>query len=219
MTTVYKEKTRCSVCGTESEFYGIASTSTFGSADLDSRPPELKRSTIPAWVQRCPECGLCESDLSKSGPELRTIVQSQEYRDQLNDSAFPKLANSFMCRAIICWKSRDYAAATWALIHAAWVCDDLKCADKAVECRQKAADMLVLAEEQGYMADQGGTSTVILVDLLRRSGRLNQARRVMAERREGITEEKILRILEFQSALIQKGDVSCHTIAEAFENR
>jgi hypothetical protein len=57
MTTLYREKSRCAVCGIATEYTSIGSTNAFGSPDLDTRPPEMQRSTIFAWVQRCPECG------------------------------------------------------------------------------------------------------------------------------------------------------------------
>jgi len=83
-------------------------------------------------------------------------------------------------------------------------------------CRHRATDMLVRAEGQGQQViDQAGASTALLADLLRRSGRLTEARRVIGTRREGTSEDIILRILDFQASLVEEGDVSCHTIAEA----
>lgn len=216
MTTDYEEKVRCCVCGAENEFTGISSTNTFGSADLDTRPPESMRSTISVWVQRCPECGYCASDVGVPRLEAQAAVTGKEYKDQLNDPTYPQLANSFLCKAIVDREAKDYSAATWALIHAAWACDDSDHPNQAMVCRQKAVDMLAVAEERGQqVAEQEGTSTAILADLLRRSGRLDQARKVIASRRDGIAEDIIVRILDFQTALIDKNDVSCHTIAEA----
>ena len=57
MTTMFRQKYKCAVCGTEKEFYGIASTNSFGSPDLDLRPPEMQRSTMGQWIQQCPKCG------------------------------------------------------------------------------------------------------------------------------------------------------------------
>lgn len=75
--------------------------------------------------------------------------------------------------------------------------------------------MLVIAEDDGKeLSKQKGTDTAILVDLLRRSGQIEQARKVIAVRRGGITEEVIAHILDFQGTLLDKNDVSCHTIAE-----
>ena len=216
MTTHYKEIKQCSVCGAENEYTGIGSTSTFGPQDLDTRPPERQRSTIIAWVQRCQDCGYCAADVSETCcPEAREIVNSREYKERLNDPTYPELANSFLCKAIIDRKSRALVAATLALMRAAWSCDDSGHLDQARKCRQKAAEMLVIAEDDGkQLSKQKGTDTAILVDLLRRSGQIEQARNAIAARRGGITEEVIARILDFQATLLDKNDVSCHTIAE-----
>jgi hypothetical protein len=216
MTTYYKEIKQCSVCGAENEYAGIGSTGTFGPQDLDTRPPERKRSTIVAWVQRCPDCGYCAADVSETCcQEAREIVNSREYKERLNDPTYPELAKFFLCKAIIDNKSRAFAAATLAFMRAAWSCDDSGHLDQARKCRQKAAEMLVIAEDDGkQVSEQNGADTAILVDLLRRSGQIEQARKAIVARRGGITEEFIARILDFQATLLDKNDVSCHTIAE-----
>ena len=220
MTTLHWEKTRCSVCGVESQYDGIGSTNAFGSADLDTRPPEMERSTIFACVQRCPECGYCASDVSESRPGSRVVVSGKEYKGQLNDPEYPELANSFLCEAIVEQKAKDYAAATWALIQAAWVCDDSDRPVQAKVCRTKAAKMLLIADEHGQeVAEQEGASTAILADLLRRAGRSEDAREVIAKRRGGITEGIIVQILDFEATLLDKNDVLCNTIAEALGER
>lgn len=216
MTTLYQEKTRCSLCGSENEYDVIGSTNAFGSADLDTRPPEMKRSTIFAWVQRCPECGYCASNVSKSRPGLQAMLKRKEYKRQLIDPEYPELANSFLCKAIVDQEAGDYAAATWALIHSAWVCDDSDRSAQAKVCRTKAAKMLLIAEKHGQkMAGQEGGSTALLADLLRRAGQSKEARKLIAERRGGITEDIIAQVLDFETTLLDKNDVSCHTIAEA----
>jgi hypothetical protein len=216
MTTLYEEKVRCSVCRAKHKYTLVGSTNRFGSPDLDTRPPEMERSAISYFVQRCPKCGYCASDVSKASPEAQTVVNRKEYKDQLNDPTYPVEANSFLCKAIIHRECREFAAATMALIHAAWVCDDSGHLDQARTCRQKAADMLTITERNDQeVSGQQGAVTAILVDLLRRSGQVEEARRVIAERRDGITEDIIARVLDYQTTLLDKNDVSCHTIAEA----
>ena len=216
MTTVYREKYRCSLCGKKTEYTCISSTNTFGgSPDLDTRPPKSKRQTIFAWVQRCPKCGYCAWDISTARPEAQAVIIGQEYKDQLNDPAYPELAASFLCKAILDRETKEFAAATWALIHAAWVCDDSDQTEEATACRQKAADMLLIAEEHNQrVAKPDGVSTAILVDLLRRSGQPEQARKMIEARRCIITEELVVQILNFETDLLNRSDISCHTIAE-----
>lgn len=215
MTTLYKERTRCAVCETETEYTGIGSTNSFGSPDLDTRPPEMARSTIFAWVQRCRACGYCASDVSKPTPQAPSVVRSPEYARQLADSTYPELANSFLCKALLDANSEDYAGAAWSQIHAAWACDDAERDVQAKTCRSKAADMIRNARERGQkIADQDGAETAIQVDLLRRAGRLSDARQLIQTQRPTITEDIILKILAFQETLIASGDKACHTISE-----
>lgn len=54
MTTMYEEDFESYVCGTKSNHMAIGSTNSFGSPDLDTRPPEMARSTIYQFIQRCP---------------------------------------------------------------------------------------------------------------------------------------------------------------------
>lgn len=215
MTTLYKKKEQCVVCGTETEYTEIASTNSFGSPDLDTGPPEMKRPTIVNWVQRCPECGYCAPDVSKATPQVASLVRGTEYVHQLADSTYPELANSFLCEALIEESSEDYAAAAWSLIRAAWACDDAKRGGSAKLCRNKAIGMIRKALESGQqVVNQDGTEMAIQVDLLRRAGSFNEARELILTQRPAITEDIILKVLAFQETLIASGDESCHTISE-----
>lgn len=76
--------------------------------------------------------------------------------------------------------------------------------------------MMTKAFENGQeIAEQDGAETAIRVDLLRRAGRLAEARQLIATKRSAITEDVICKILTFQDALLEKRDEVCHTISEA----
>lgn len=216
MTTLYRVTKACAVCGAKHEYIEIGSTNAFGAPDLDSRPPAMARSTIFAWVQRCPVCGYCATDISKARGHAEVTVRSIRYRAQLADSAMPELANSFLCQAIVDEYAGNYAAAAWAIVHAAWVCDDAEKSESAQECRSKAAEMVLRAIEAGQeFTRQRGAETVILADLLRRAGKFAEAGQVIARRRADIQDDTILNMLAFQERLIARGDVACHTLDEA----
>ncbi len=63
MSTFREFKKKCTICGTESKFNIITSTNSFGSPDLDLRPPEMRRSTMWLWIQRCPCCNYVNYDV------------------------------------------------------------------------------------------------------------------------------------------------------------
>lgn len=195
---------------------GISSTISFGSPDLDTRPPEMKRSTIFAWVQRCPDCGYCASDVSVSRPGVDAVVNSPDYKDQLNNPTYPELANSFLCKAILDRASLSLSEETWDFVHAAWACDDSQNHEQASECRRRAAETFLIAEHCGEkVTDQEGATTAILVDLLRRSGQFDRAKYIIESRRNLITNDIVRKILNFQYALIQRNDTYSHTVEEA----
>jgi endogenous inhibitor of DNA gyrase (YacG/DUF329 family) len=63
MTSYGSKTVKCSVCGQDSEQGIIMSTNSFGSMDLDMRPPEMERSSMDLWLQECPHCGYVANSL------------------------------------------------------------------------------------------------------------------------------------------------------------
>lgn len=218
MTTLYREKKQCAVCGTEQECEAIMSTNEVGSPDLDGRPAESRRSTIFAWVQRCCKCGYCAEDLSEAPSQAPVVVTSTKYKEQLADPSFPELANSFLCKAIIDENAGTYSSAAWACVHAAWVCDDAQQVESARKCRNKAVDMVIKTQQAGQkFVGQSALEIAILTDLLRRAGRFAEAKQLIASKRSQVIEGIILKMLDFQERLIARCDTACHKISEAIE--
>ena len=73
MTMIYDKTKECVICGAQGEFGWILSTNKFGLPDLDLRPPEMYRSTINLWIQRCHGCGFCAPDISEKGVLIKTV--------------------------------------------------------------------------------------------------------------------------------------------------
>ena len=48
---------KCPVCGTVSAHKVFACAFNHGAPDLDYRPPQTLRRTMPFWIKECPECG------------------------------------------------------------------------------------------------------------------------------------------------------------------
>jgi hypothetical protein len=219
MTTLYQKSVTCANCQHAQMVTGIASTNSFGSPDLDTRPPEMKRSTINTWVQSCESCGYCAESLEIENKKAPTILNSRQYQEQLREPDTPQLANHFLCKAIIDQKSGDFAAATWSLLHAAWVCDDLGNEHQAKQCRQDAAKMLLRAEKKKQiLMNHTNEETLLLVDLLRRSCQFEQAKQVIASRRKAMIEDHfLLQILDYQHQLVEAADSAAYTIEDAIE--
>lgn len=218
-TTVDDVEVTCAVCSEKSTQMVMMSTNSSGYSDLDLRPPEMRRSTIIWWVQRCPYCGHCASDIESAEEDTKEIVESAEYQAQLESADFPELANSFLCEAMIEEHLGSMTDAGWDCVHAAWVCDDAE-NEKATWCRLKAVEHF----EQGIEAGESvmedapdGANELLLAELLRRAGEFDCAKaKVEAGLEFGFEpdNEIIKTILEFELELMGKGDTACHSMSE-----
>jgi hypothetical protein len=117
MTRIHGRSIICFVCGKDSLQANIASTIAFGSPDLDTRPPQMKRSTIMTWVQRCPECGYCASQLTDASTNAGELVLRSDYREQLASDKYSELTNSFLCKSMIDLESGRLAEVAWEAIY------------------------------------------------------------------------------------------------------
>ncbi|MBM3149469.1 MAG: DUF2225 domain-containing protein [Chloroflexi bacterium] len=243
MTTTKIEIRKCCICKEESEQVILTSTSAFGSMDLDTRPPALQRFTIDTWVQRCPSCGYCASEINKLEQGAAQLVSSDAYKNQLNSPNFPELANSFMCLSMIHEETGEYASAAWDSIHAAWACDDVTDSmswrsirqttqevhsdlayrrasidPTAKKCRRRALVLLRKAQEarQSFSKQVGGEEALI-VDLLRRVGEFDEALKVCNDGLKKSPDEILTAVLKLQIRLINSKDVAGHTVAKAMD--
>ncbi len=216
LTTFGEKKKTCFLCGTESTHKGLISTASLGSTDLDSRPPEPERSSLSYWIHTCPSCGYCAPDLSDGDRAFEAVVRSEEYRNTLENPSTPRLAGQFLCWMLLEESRKEYEKAGWGAIHAAWACDDAGVGEWAARCRERASELLMRAREMGqWFAEDAGLEEAILVDLLRRAGRFEEALRLCEDRLSKEPDETVKVILLYQKALIGKSDNGRHTLAEA----
>ena len=216
MTTMSEEEVECCVCGTESSHMAIGSTNAFGSPDLDTRPPEMRRSTIYHWIQRCPSCGYCSSDISECNGNIKELVDSKEYQGIIKRRDIAKVAASFLASSFLNQKQHQYAESAWRAIHAAWICDDDNNYEASKECRKEAISMIGAAEEHSQkLAGQAGASEAITIDLLRRAGIFNKALELARETKTKDIEAIISQVILFEEKLLLSEDLDSHTVAEA----
>jgi len=216
MTHLHYLNTTCAVCGESCRFTIPEAAGSVGSRDLDTRPAEPLRSTIYAWVKRCPSCGYCAPDPGQASKGAADVVKLPRYRWQLDSRKFPQIANTFLCWSIIQEDLGAPARAAWASLHAAWICDDEREDVPARVCRKRAADLLRRAWNQGErLASQAGADEALLADLLRRAGRLREARAVVKEMLDQNPQPVIADVMRLQARLIAASDQDIHTVAEA----
>jgi len=182
---------------------------------MDARPPEMMRSTMQYWVQQCPECGYCAPDIEEK-TAYADLVASAPYQQQLANSEFPKLANTFLALALLQETESDYTGAGQSSLRAAWAADDDQNASAAQSCRIQAIKHFHAVQENRREILGGGGATNLLVgDLLRRVGNFAEA---IEEIDRGLTEvedDNIRNLLNYEKSLCLNEDVEAHTTSEA----
>lgn len=216
MTTVYVVHRICAVCGGESDQQKMASTSSWGSPDLDSRPGEPARSSLGLEVEVCPSCAYSAQDVSMAPYGAPAVVESEAYRAAVRDQRASPLAGAFRGMAMILEHAGKRDEAAWALIRSAWACDDGSPADVAAERRAEAAALMMRAH-QDAIAD--AETALVVIDLLRRSGQFDEARlRCASELMHPIPDE-VRWAMEYELELIAARDDRAHTFEEGSEAR
>lgn len=191
----------------------LNSTSSFGPSDLDLRPAEPARSSLFAWVQRCSSCGYCAPSIDK-GTYRHEIVKSAPYRALLGEADLPELARSFLCSSMI-FEQFEEALAARSAIRAAWVCDDEELHDAAIRCRLRAVELLRESESEGdALFRDPSTENAVIVDLLRRSGRFEDAA-VQAHEALEEAEGTVAAVLAFSRSRAIAHDAGVYTVEDA----
>ncbi|MBK8001211.1 MAG: hypothetical protein IPK15_21490 [Verrucomicrobia bacterium] len=216
MTTYANNADTCGACGHVFTHPVLMSTNAFGSADLDTRPPEMQRSTMEVWVTRCPSCGYCARRISVCDDRQRPVLESAAYRSQLADRDYPELASTFLCQAMLLAAVDEPHQAAWSRLHAAWVLEDAEKSEQARQWRGRAADEFLAIPLASRPQDEpAGAYEAVVVDCLRRAGRGDEALawldRLSGQDIGGV----IQKVLLFQRVLIQRADIDRHRISEA----
>lgn len=218
MTTLFHDTETCAVCGQGHTIHGLTSTNTMGWCDLDTRPAEMKRSTMEYWFQECPACGYCAESTAESADGTAEIVRGEPYQMLRTRTDIAPTARRFLLQGLIAGSLADPVAGCWANIHAAWVFDDAKCGEQATACRLAAEAFAEQADAAGEaISRQTGVSQLIRADVLRRSGKPEAAQAMAAAGLATGCTENIRKILAYEISLIVAGDRACHDISGAFE--
>jgi hypothetical protein len=212
MTLFLSHDLICGRCGKNSAHTMLSGAIPSGVPDLDMRPAEPARSTLFAWLQYCPNCGYCAPDISQA-PRNAAALSSAAYQAALHRPDFPEVARWFLAYAVSCSPVSPLDAAH-AFLHTAWVCDDHRLDREAAVARQLSASWFLKCKP--FPTDEAGlANAAVLVDVLRRCGRFEEAAREC---------EAVLFIpdlpadvrarLLLEQRLIHAQDWRCHGVAE-----
>lgn len=202
----------CGCCYESSEHDVLMSTNEMYGPDLDLRPGEDMRSTMNTWLQLCPYCGYCATDISVK-PADAGVYKSQAYQAALKATDYPKLARRFLAYAVAN-ESSDALTAAQSYLHAAWLCDDARKSASAVECRRRAAEWFIRGEHMAD-TDQRLDNAVVLVDIYRRCGQFAEAEaKCTAMLAVGELTGVRRDVLKYQQRLIETRDTSAHSVED-----
>lgn len=217
MTTVVFLKKECYVCGFIGQYADMGLRPMGLPYDLDGRGSDIHRSTIYMLMQKCNICHYCSLDISQGRPAVKEIVKTQSYLKQFTDTSFPDSANSFLCWAIIQEKLELFNEAGQACLFAAWICDDSRNDEMAVETRIKAVSFFQKARSfKQRFAKTTQAENYLLIDCMRR-GKLFKDARALCDALSMLTDlsENEESILLYEKKLIEQEDFKSHTIQEA----
>jgi len=218
--TVFFSMKPCYVCGAQGRCPDVGGPGSYhGPRDLDTRQSAAQRSAIYMWVQRCTSCGYCAVDISQGDPSVKAAVKGEAYRRQISDTSNSETANSFLCRALLLEQMGDLVEAGWACVYAAWVSDDSGFDDSGALCRARAVQFFQRARSESMpFAPSRGEEAVLLVDLMRRARQAEDARKLCEVEHSADYPERIKKILTYEMDLLEDGDSTVHTEAEAMED-
>ena len=211
MTTLIKIKKECAICGHEQNFTEVASTNRFGHMDLDTRPPEMYRSTLIYRIQFCEECAYSNGNISEPISGINTEnVRSKEYRVIADDAEINRHAKAFLLAGHLHAAAKQWSLAGTFRLNAAWVFDDLGEGDNAKRARVKAIENLTKYVEETADVHFGA----VIVDVHRRNGEFKEAKKIAEQLIDNGASDIIKEVLELQVKLCIDKDDRCHTVEE-----
>jgi hypothetical protein len=207
----------CGLCGSPSD-QGVSPAAVQDSRqppDLDTRPAEPVRSTIQYWMQCCPECGYCASDISTIHESAAELIATDDYQRRLLDSSLPETTRRFLCHALILEQVKQYADAGWTALHAAWAADDAADPLAAQSARKLALQYWQHGKRHGQAFGDLAEEFILAADVGRRAGQFEEA---LLTVNEGLEVESLPRFLErvlrFEKTLISRRDMARHDLGE-----
>ena len=209
MTMLARVQIQCAVCGAINTYTDVMSTNTFGGGpDLDLRPAEMARSTMHSWVQECPKCGYVSKRISDEAHVDRLWLQSEKYLTCDGIPFVSDLAKRFYRHYLLNSRSEELGNAFYAILYAAWACDDAKDDESAKHCREIGIVLgRLLIEENCEDVDK---IKLICADMMRRAGKFDQ----LISTYESVQFDDDLpnQILKFQIEKAKARDSSCYRI-------
>ena len=199
----------CVICKGEHKYQQLLENTSFGLRDLDTRPPGMLRRMMHLMLEKCPECGYVNNNVSVKIKDFdEEILKSSEYQNILNDDKLNFAIKKFKLHGLI-MENIDDQKAGMSYLRAAWMADDAKLEKEARLLRSKAIKHL----EASLKTNDNENVKLILVDLYRRVSLFEEASEYASFLLNNLGLEKYKRnILLYQIKLCEEEDILDHTI-------
>jgi len=162
------------------------------------------------WIQECPDCGYISGVVSNPTSVTKEWLQSESYLTCDGISFTSELAKSFYRYYMISKEDQNTEDAFFAVLHAAWACDDAYDHENAKRCRKLAVPLAA----QMIADDHENKQTLMLIkaDVMRRAEAFDEVIEEFSQVHFG--EELLDRIMEFQINKAKEKDEDCYRIED-----
>ena len=220
MTSYRSIEVSCAVCGSKTTKHRLSSSSSFGSPDLDLRPPQMTRSTLSDWLEECRACGFVSSDLEHAELGVDRIMAKEHYSSIFTGPLSGTIVGRCLRRSILDEELGNIVAAAEHALWAAWAADD-KGSAAAKQYRSRAADLFLSGRSSLLSGSEQRTILdTKLVDILRRAERweeaINLADGLLAVDRLDMT---LKQVVAFGKRMAEVGDFGVYTVETAVSVR
>ena len=213
MSKFIEKDMNCVMCGHISRVPILTAATTEGSADLDSRPPEKRRSAMPLWVHQCETCGAVFSVFEQTPKVDSSFLGTQKYQNCAGIAGLPELAKSFVRIALIYEQAGEMKKAGNYFLNAAWCCDDEKLDVNAKQCRDEALRCWNEVEVAEINKRELPELQLKILDTLRRAEHYKEAKTFAKCIRT--KDENMKQVLAFEISKSIEKDKDCYTLADA----
>lgn len=213
MSKFIEKEISCVMCGHVNTVTILTQATTEGSADLDSRPPEKRRSAMPLWVHKCDKCKAVFS-VYETTPQVETsFLYTQKYENCAGIAGLPALAQSFVRIALIYEHVGDVKKAGNYFLNAAWCCDDEKLDVNARLCRVEALRCWNEMDARELNKRELPEFQLKILDTLRRAEYFKEAKQFA--KCIQTNDENMKQVIAFEISKSIGKDRSCYTLADA----
>ena len=206
---------KCNICGRENEVTILTQAQSLGTADLDFRPAEVRRSAMPLWVKKCDYCRNVFSVTDPMPDYPPKYVDSKEFINCGGIAGLPDLGKKYVRLALIYVKAQEHRRAGNAYLCAAWACDDEKLDVTASICRKKALECYNNVDGRKLSKRELDEFMLRILDMLRRAGMFEEA--IEFSRELDFENDQYFKMCEFGRKKAEERDKACYKISDIGE--